>query len=71
MAKSVDPDQTPRLAASDLGLHCLLRPVSPNIKGLLRYGSSCPEIKCKTLVLKKTKTFCPTFGHLKLSNAMT
>ena len=22
-ANSVDPDQTPRLAASDLGLHCL------------------------------------------------
>ena len=22
----VDPDQTPRSAASDLGLHCLLRP---------------------------------------------
>ena len=22
-ANSVDPDQTPRIAASDLGLHCL------------------------------------------------
>ena len=28
--KSVDPDQTPRSAASDLRLHCLLRPVRPN-----------------------------------------
>ena len=30
MANSVDPDQTPRCAASDLGLHCLLRPACPN-----------------------------------------
>ena len=27
-ANSVDPDQTPRSAASDLGLHCLLWSVS-------------------------------------------
>ena len=27
---SVDPDQTPRSAASDLGLHCMLRPICPN-----------------------------------------
>ena len=26
VANSVDPDQTPRSAASDLGLHCLLMP---------------------------------------------
>ena len=26
-ANSVDPDQTPRSAASDLGLHCLQRPI--------------------------------------------
>ena len=30
VANSVDPDQTPRCAASDLGLHCLLRSVLPN-----------------------------------------
>ena len=30
MANSVDPDETPRSAASHLGLHCLLRPVCPN-----------------------------------------
>ena len=30
VANSVDPDQTPRSAASDLGLHCLLRPDFPN-----------------------------------------
>ena len=33
MANSVDPDQTPRSAASDLGLHYLLRPVCLNTKG--------------------------------------
>ena len=27
MANSVDPDQTPRYAASDLGRHCSLAPV--------------------------------------------
>ena len=30
VANSVDPDQTPRSAASDLDLHCLLRPVCLN-----------------------------------------
>ena len=33
MANSVDPDQTPRSAASDLGLYCLLRPVFPHAYG--------------------------------------
>ena len=28
---SVDPNQTSYSVASDLGLHCLFRPVSPNI----------------------------------------
>ena len=31
VADNVDSDQTPRSAASDLGLHCLLMPVCPNI----------------------------------------
>ena len=31
MVNSVDPDQTPHIAASDLGLHCLLRHVCQNI----------------------------------------
>ena len=30
MTNGVDPDQTPRIAASDLGLHCLLKPVCSN-----------------------------------------
>ena len=29
VVNSVDPDQTPRSAASDLGLHCLFRPAYP------------------------------------------
>ena len=29
MANSVDPDQMPHSVASDLGLHCLQRPISP------------------------------------------
>ena len=33
MANNVDPDQTaPREEQSDLGLHCLLRPVRPKIE---------------------------------------
>ena len=33
---NVDPDQTPHSAAADLGLHCLLMPVSPNAQD--KYG---------------------------------
>ena len=36
MANSVDPDETPRSAASHLGLNCLLRPICPNTYG--KYG---------------------------------
>ena len=37
MANSVDSDQTPRSAASDLCLHCLLRPVCSNTYS--KYGN--------------------------------
>ena len=37
MANSVDPDQMPHSVASDLGLHCLLRPVLSQYLELLRY----------------------------------
>ena len=30
MAKSVDPDETLQNTASDLGLHCLQRPICPD-----------------------------------------
>ena len=36
MANSVDPDETPRSAASHLSLHCLLRTVCQNTWGI--YG---------------------------------
>ena len=37
VANSVDPDETPRSAATHLGLNCLLRPVCPNTYG--KYGN--------------------------------
>ena len=37
VANRVDPDETPRSAASHLGLHCLLRPVCP--KPYDKYGN--------------------------------
>ena len=37
MANSVDLDEMPHFAESHLGLHCLLRPVCPNIYS--KYGS--------------------------------
>ena len=40
MANSVDPDKTPHSAASDLGLHCLKRPICPNTNGY--YGILVP-----------------------------
>ena len=44
VANSVDPDETPRSAASHLGLYCLLRPVCLNTYG--KYGK--PWVKTKT-----------------------
>ena len=38
LANSVDPDQTAPPLGSDLGLHCLPRPICP--KTLDHYGSS-------------------------------
>ena len=47
MANSVDPDLMLHSAASDLGLHCLQRPICPNTKGY--YGI----FFCHLLVLHK------------------
>ena len=47
VANSVDPDQKPRYAASDLGLRCLLWAVCPNVKGY--YGR--PSTVTSTLTL--------------------
>ena len=48
MANSVDPDEMPHSAASDLGLLCLLRPVCPNT-----YGKCGKDTKCG----KKTECY--------------
>ena len=40
MANSVDPDQAPRSAASDLDLHCLLGPICPK-----SYSMYCNRVK--------------------------
>ena len=37
VANGVDPDQMPHSAASDLGLHCLLRHVCLNTLGSIQY----------------------------------
>ena len=43
---SVDPDQMPYSAASDLGLHCLQRPNCPNTYGY--YGNMHNGMPIKT-----------------------
>ena len=42
MTNRVDPDQMPHSAASDLGLHCLQRPICPNTQG--NFGKSCANL---------------------------
>ena len=50
MANSVDPDQSPRFAASDLGLHYLHRPVRPNSQGKwVIYLEQSPKIPVHNL----------------------
>ena len=39
MTNSVDTDQTPRSVASDLGIHCLLRPVFPKTEKIRLFKS--------------------------------
>ena len=41
---SVDPDQTPRSVASDLGQHCLLRSVYLNAKSKYIYTDVSDEV---------------------------
>ena len=50
MANSVDQDETPRSAASHLGLNCLLRPVCPNTYG--KYGNFKNDFCNKKFKLK-------------------
>ena len=67
MANSVDSDETPRSAASLLGLHCLLRPVYPNTFD--KYG--IPQIVIGLFFLSFS-LFCisngSTFSKIKSEN---
>ena len=46
MANNVDPNQMPHYAASDLGLHCLQRPICPNTQHFV--FSDRPDVKFYT-----------------------
>ena len=52
MANSVDPDQMPHSAASNLGLHCLQRPICPDTK--CYYGI---YLACFWIFLEQTVIF--------------
>ena len=54
MADSVDPDQMPHSAASDLGLHCLQRTSCPNTEGY--YGTIVSYFSMK-MKFFKSKTY--------------
>ena len=61
MANSEDPDQTPRSAASDLGLHCLLRCTCSNT--LTKNGNNIltsPELTFVRQKCKYNPVFLPT-----------
>ena len=53
MANSLEPDEMPHLLESDLGLHCLLRPVRPNTLGKYssRMASQCHVTSFKVYLL--------------------
>ena len=68
MANRVDPDQMPHCAVSDLGLHCLLRPVYPSLR-VIRV--SCSRCEMLNYVLKKTKQTTTTKNNNKKQNKQT
>ena len=43
MANSVEPDQTPHSVVSDLGLHCLQRPICPKSQGFFGMYTITPD----------------------------
>ena len=53
MANSLEPDEMPHSLESDLGLHCLLRPVRPNTFGKYssRMASQCHVTSFKVYLL--------------------
>ena len=62
MANRVNPDQTLNFAASDLGLHCLLKHISPktdvNIHFWNKYGKNLlvQIFKVNTVILMRNLT---------------
>ena len=44
VANCVDPDQTPRSAASDQGLHCLLRHICPSFRIIAVFVNFTPDV---------------------------
>ena len=57
VANSVDPDETPRSAASHLGLYCLLRPVCPNTYGKYGFFFVFFFFYCKGSIFLKNRHF--------------
>ena len=58
MATRVNPDQTPHSAASDLGLHCFQRPISPVIRVIKifrRWPGLLPTSNSRILILLLVK----------------
>ena len=60
---SVEPDQIPHYAASDLGLQCLQKPICPNTIGI-KHGFSCINICQVPWEVLKTKAEGCGFQHL-------
>ena len=66
MANCIDPDH-PILAASDLGLHCLIRPVSLNTSGTrIQYTQASFFIVMVFWIYGK----CPKITNTKVSDKM-
>ena len=62
VANSVDPDQTPPSVASDLGLHCMLRPIRILRVNIVRFVLSFYKIlRFSRLSLSLTYDICQPF----------
>ena len=57
MANSVDPDETPRSAASHQGLHCMPSPVCP-----YTYGNTLNTIQYEMILQAKSEGPDKMFG---------
>ena len=66
VANSVDPDETPRSAASHLGLYCLVRPVCPNTYG--KYGKLF-SIQIFTFMIRQRETTPTLILHFYMSSS--